>query len=341
MSTVFIFGSGSFGTALAAVLAPMHRIVLWGWLPEEQKELKESRENKVCLPGVILPDQVEVVWDTKLLPEADSVIIATPTIGVRDAASLCRGVVASGVPIACVAKGFEKVTYKRMSQIITEEVGGANPVVALSGPSHAEEVSREVPTAIVAASEDIKAAEKIQELFIGSKVRIYLSDDIVGTELGGSLKNVIAFAVGITDGFGAGDNTKAALMTRGLTEITRLGVRLGAKQETFSGLSGVGDLIVTCTSMHSRNRRAGMMVGEGLSVTEAVEKVGMVVEGITATRCAYQLAKEVGVEMPITNEIYRMIEGETTPQQAMATLMGRPLKHESEAQWLSGVNIEG
>ena len=338
MSTVFIMGSGSFGTALASVLAPMHRVILWGWLPEEQKELEETRQSKMFLPGVILPHSVGVVWYTELLPEAGCVSIATPTVGVRDAADKCRGVIGSDVPVACVAKGFEKVTYKRVSEVMTEEVGGANPVVCLSGPSHAEEVSREVPTAIVAASDSCDAAKKIQDLFVGSKVRIYLSDDIIGTELGGSLKNVIAFAVGIADGFGAGDNTKAALMTRGLTEITRLGVKLGARCETFSGLSGVGDLIVTCTSMHSRNRRAGIMVGEGATVAEAVERVGMVVEGITATRCAYQLSQQLGVEMPITAEIYRMIEGETTALEAVETLMGRPLKHESESHWLSGIS---
>ena len=336
MSKIFIFGSGSFGTALAVTLFEAgHKIVLWGWEKPFQEELAITRENKEFLPGVIIPMGVKITSNTELIGDSDVVIIATPTIGVRGVAKSCHGLIKKETVVACVSKGMELSSLKRMSQIISEELS-ENPVVALSGPSHAEEVSKNVPTAIVAASDNIEAAEVIQELFIGTWVRIYTSRDLIGVELGGALKNVIAFAAGVTDGMGLGDNTKAALMTRGLTEITRLGIALGAKVETFSGLSGVGDLIVTCTSVHSRNRRAGVLVGQGSTIEQAVEKVGMVVEGITSTKCAYQLAKQMGVEMPITNQIYSLVIGETTPLQVVTALMGRPLKHESELNWLRG-----
>ncbi len=339
MAKIFVFGSGSFGTALAVTLSSAgHQIVLWGWEKPFQARLRITRENTDFLPGVMIPSDIEIVDDTQLIGDCDVVLIATPTFGVRGVAASCKGKLRPDAVLACVSKGMELSSLKRMSEIISEELPGF-PVVALSGPSHAEEVSKEVPTAIVAASKDLAAAEVVQELFIGTKVRIYTSTDLIGVELGGALKNVIAFAAGIIDGMGLGDNSKAALMTRGLTEITRLGVALGAKGETFSGLSGVGDLIVTCTSVHSRNRRAGYLVGQGCTVEQAVEKVGMVVEGITATKCAYQMAQQAGVEMPITNQIYKLVMGETTPHQVIAKLMGRPLKHESESSWLSGVKL--
>ena len=214
-----------------------------------------------------------------------------------------------------------------MSEIAAEHLD-LNRYVVLSGPSHAEEVGRKLPTTVAAASYNLAAAEQIQDLFMTDRFRVYTTEDVVGVELGGALKNIIALGAGVSDGMGFGDNAKAALMTRGLTEITRLGLKLGAKPETFAGLTGTGDLIVTCTSMHSRNRRCGIMIGEGMSPAEATEKVGMVVEGMFTTEAAYELAKREGVEMPITEAIYRAIKGEITAADAVGILMGRSKKHE-------------
>ena len=226
-----------------------------------------------------------------------------------------------------VAKGIEQKTLARMSEIAAEHLD-LNRYVVLSGPSHAEEVGRKLPTTVAAASYNLAAAEQIQDLFMTDRFRVYTTEDVVGVELGGALKNIIALGAGVSDGMGFGDNAKAALMTRGLTEITRLGLKLGAKPETFAGLTGTGDLIVTCTSMHSRNRRCGIMIGEGMSPAEATEKVGMVVEGMFTTEAAYELAKREGVEMPITEDIYRAIKGEITAADAVGILMGRSKKHE-------------
>lgn len=235
--------------------------------------------------------------------------------------------------MGCVSKGVERESLLLLHEV-AKEVLPNNPFVALSGPSHAEELARGVPTVLVAASDSQSAAEYMSRLAEGSNIRIYMGDDIIGAEIGGALKNVIAFAAGIIDGMGGGDNAKAALMTRGLSEIARLGVKMGAKRETFAGVSGVGDLIVTCCSMHSRNRRCGIYVGEGMTVSQAVEKVGMTVEGITAALCAARLAKKMRVEMPITEQVCRIIDGEATAQEALAKLMSRPVRYEHDSNWL-------
>lgn len=226
-----------------------------------------------------------------------------------------------------VAKGIEQNTLKRLSEVAYELRKDVKYAV-LSGPSHAEEVGRKLPTTVAIASEDTEIAKYVQDLFFTDRFRTYVNDDVVGVELGGALKNIIALGAGISDGMGFGDNAKAALMTRGLTEISRLGIALGAKQETFAGLTGMGDLIVTCTSMHSRNRRCGIMIGEGLSPVEATEKIGMVVESMFTTKAAYGLAKKVGVEMPITEKIYEVINGELKAADAVEILMGRERKNE-------------
>jgi glycerol-3-phosphate dehydrogenase (NAD(P)+) len=228
-----------------------------------------------------------------------------------------------------VAKGIEQETLKRLSEIALEKLPNAK-YVALSGPSHAEEVGRGMPTTLVSASEELELAEYIQDVFMSDRLRIYTNSDVAGVELGGALKNIIALGAGISDGMGYGDNAKAALMTRGITEIARLGVKLGANLSTFSGLTGIGDLIVTCTSMHSRNRRCGIMIGEGIKPSEAVKKVGMVVEGIYTAEAAYELAKQVGVEMPITEQIYHVINESTDAREAVTSLMTRQRKHETE-----------
>ena len=228
-----------------------------------------------------------------------------------------------------VAKGLEKGTGLRLSEVVEEELPN-NPYVTLSGPSHAEEVARDIPTTVVVASTNLEIARRVQDIFMGPKFRVYTNPDIVGVELGGALKNIIAFGAGICDGLGLGDNSKAALMTRGIREISRLGVAMGADDSTFSGLSGIGDLIVTCTSMHSRNRRAGILIGQGKSLEETLEEVKMVVEGITATEVAYEISKKLNVDMPITSAIYSILHSNLNPNEVVIDLMMRNKTHEME-----------
>jgi glycerol-3-phosphate dehydrogenase (NAD(P)+) len=333
MAEIFVLGAGGFGTALAVALAGAgHRAALWGRTPEKQAAIRSQRENARLLPGVEIPESVDVTDSLAGASRADFIFIATPSVGVREAARSIAALVRPDIAVICAAKGLEPVTLKPLLSVIAEEIPGCRPVV-LSGPSHAEEVARKVPTALVAAGESLQAAEEVQSLTANTHIRIYTSGDALGVQLGGALKNVIAFAAGILDGMRLGDNTKAALMTRGLTEIARLGVAMGAHRETFAGLSGVGDLIVTCCSQHSRNRRCGMYVGEGMSVALAVEKVGMTVEGITATHCAHELSQRLGVEMPITAALAELISGRLTAREVLAGLLERPLKPESEAIW--------
>lgn len=334
MAKLYILGAGGMGTAMAVAMSNVgHEVWLWGWSKEENDRIRQAREHVQLLKGIKIPEAVQIVDTVDGVETADAVLIATPTVGVRGAAKQLIGRLSPDIPVACTSKGLEPGTLLPLHEVVEQELP-ESPFVALSGPSHAEEISRGVPTVLVAASKSLAAAQKIQDLTAQTHIRIYTSDDVVGVELGGALKNVIAFAAGVVDGMGGGDNTKAALMTRGLTEIARMGVKMGAKSETFAGLSGVGDLIVTCCSMHSRNRRCGIYVGEGLTVDEAVEKVGMTVEGITAALCAYELSQRLGVEMPITAQIYSLIKGQTTAKQAVGALLARPPKHEVDHNWL-------
>ena len=290
--------------------------------------MEENRENTDYLPGVPLGDNIEIAYTIqKSLEDADGVLFSAPAQHFRSALASALEFIPENALVINVAKGIEQKTLARMSEIAAEHLD-LNRYVVLSGPSHAEEVGRKLPTTVAAASYNLAAAEQIQDLFMTDRFRVYTTEDVVGVELGGALKNIIALGAGVSDGMGFGDNAKAALMTRGLTEITRLGLKLGAKPETFAGLTGTGDLIVTCTSMHSRNRRCGIMIGEGMSPAEATEKVGMVVEGMFTTEAAYELAKREGVEMPITEAIYRAIKGEITAADAVGILMGRSKKHE-------------
>ncbi len=328
MARLMILGAGGMGTALAVAFCNMgHEVCLWGHNPESNRLLREKRENERLLKGIKIPGAVEITDTLEKAADADHIIIATPSVAFREVLGRIKGIVKAGTPIVCTSKGFEVSSLLTLDEVSEQELPD-NPFVALTGPSHAEEMSRGIPTVLLAASADHDTAVKVQQLAENSHIRIYTSHDVVGAEMGGALKNVIAFAAGIVDGMGGGDNTKAALMTRGLTEISRLGISMGASAETFGGISGVGDLIVTCCSVHSRNRRCGFYVGEGLTVKEAVQKVGMTVEGITAALCAYRLAEKQGVEMPITQQIYKLIEGEITAAQAVEELLGRPLKHE-------------
>ncbi len=330
MKKITVIGSGSWGTALAYRLAKNgHSVKLWSFLEKEAEAINKFRENKEFLPGVKLPDEIEVTTDMECCLGAETVVFAVPSKVVRDRARDFSSHIAAGTVIVNVAKGLEESSLKRLSQVIEEEIPQAKTAV-LSGPSHAEEVGRELPTTVVAACRDIETAKYIQDIFTAPVFRVYVNNDVVGVEIGGALKNLIALAAGICDGIGFGDNAKAALMTRGLAEISRLGVKMGAEAETFAGLTGVGDLIVTCTSMHSRNRRAGILLGQGKKLDEVLKEVHMVVEGVNTSLAAYKLSQKYNVDMPITTEINKVLfEGED-PRDAVVRLMSRDKTHETD-----------
>lgn len=328
-----VIGSGAWGTALAlALLNNGHETALWSYTEQESAVLRENRENPM-LRGVALPEALELTTDMGCVKGCGAVVLATPSFAVRSTARRLKERLEPGTPIILVSKGIEKDTSLLLHQVVEQELDGLCPVVVLSGPSHAEEVGRGVATAVVVACEDREAALLAQDLFMSRQLRIYTSPDIVGVEIGAALKNVIALCAGCCDGMGCGDNTKAALMTRGLTEIARLGVALGARKETFAGLAGVGDLIVTCTSMHSRNRRAGILIGQGKTVQEAMDELGgAVVEGYYAAASAKELADRAGVEMPITAGAYEVLYGGGDPRQVLERLMARERRDELEEE---------
>ena len=334
MMKITVLGSGGWGTALALLLLENgHDVTLWSYVEEESKTLRETRENPV-LKGVPLPGALKLTSDMSAAADSALVVLATPSFAVRTTAARLKAIVRPGTVIVSVSKGVEKDTSLTLTEVIGQEVRDHCPVVALSGPSHAEEVGRGVPTVVVAASKDRKAAEQVQDAFMSRRFRVYTTDDVVGVELGAALKNVIALCAGVCDGLGYGDNTKAALMTRGLSEIARLGEALGGRKETFAGLAGLGDLIVTCTSMHSRNRRCGILIGQGVAPAEAVKQIGMVVEGYYAAANAKTLADKTGVEMPITQAAYAVLYEEKDPRAVIAELMTRAKKDESEQSWV-------
>lgn len=333
---VFVLGTGGWGIALAMLLHQNgHEVTSWTFFEEECSLLRRERANEKLLPGVKIPEGIEITTDLSGAVAADLIVMAVPSFAVASTAEHLAGIVPAGTVIVNVGKGLDsKNGYCRFSQTIDRVMGGKNPIVALTGPTHAEEVARNIPTAIVAASASRAAAELTQEAFMnGVFFRVYTSSDIVGAELGGAFKNIIALGAGISDGLGLGDNSKAAFMTRGLTEIARLGITLGAKQETFAGLSGVGDLIVTCCSMHSRNRRAGILIGQGKTAKEAMAEVGATVEGYYATEAGYHLAKQQGVSMPITEAMYELLYNEMPVKDAIRLLMDRPRRGEHEEVW--------
>ena len=329
MEKIGVIGAGSWGTALALTLSGKgHDVSIWDLDEKHLEELAENRENVRYLPGIPFNDDLTPVKTVEEAIEgADIVLFSAPAQHFRSALKGAIPYLKDDMVIVNVAKGIEQGTLMRMSEIADELLPGAKYVV-LSGPSHAEEVGRAMPTTVAVASKDPKTAEYIQDVFMTDRFRVYTAEDIVGIELGGSLKNIIALGAGISDGMGFGDNAKAALMTRGLAEMKRLGMALGADKETFLGLAGVGDLIVTCTSMHSRNRRCGIMIGEGTDPKEATEKVGMVVEGMFTAVAAKELARKVGVEMPITESINDVIDGKIDARTAVEMLMTREKKSE-------------
>ena len=331
---IAVMGSGGWGTALAMVLLENgHDVTLWSYTQEESAVLREKRENPM-LKGVPLPEKLHLTWDAGCVRDCGIVVLATPSFAVRTTARSIAPLLDPGAVLVSVSKGIEKDTSLTLTAAIAEEVGEGHPIVALSGPSHAEKVGRQVPTVVVSASRDRAAAEQVQDLFMNERFRVYASDDVVGVELGAALKNVIALCAGICDGMGFGDNTKAALMTRGLTEIARLGVAMGGRRETFAGLSGVGDLIVTCTSMHSRNRRCGILIGQGTPTRQAVQEIGAVVEGYYAAATAKALAEKAQVEMPITEAAYQVLYQGKDPHAVIHELMTRDRKHELEDSWV-------
>ena len=331
---ITILGAGGWGTALAIMCSQNgHEVTLWSAFAEEIEAIARDGENKKLLPGVAVPKNIALTTDLASVETADCVVLAVPSFVVRQTAHRLQDILPAGATVVNVAKGFEEPSLKRLSQAIAEELPSAK-VVVLSGPSHAEEVSRGVPTTVVAASKNKHAALLVQDLFMNPAFRIYVNSDLVGVELGGALKNIIALAAGVCDGLGLGDNTTAALMTRGITEMARLGVALGGSAQTFAGLTGIGDLIVTCTSMHSRNRRAGIFIGEGLPADEAIQKVGMTVEGYRATRAAYELSHTAHIEMPIVNQCYEVLFRGKNPREAIHDLMTRQRRHEIEDAWL-------
>ncbi len=328
-----VVGSGAWGTALAIRLCKNgHDVTLWTFEKELIPQMEHDRQNP-RLPGAALPIGLHISSDYNCVKGCKLVVIATPSFPIR---SVCRGIAPyldENSVVVSVTKGLEAGTTLRMSQVVQQETGHA--VVALTGPSHAEEVALDMPTGCLAACEDQALAEFVQDAFMAQNFRIYTSSDIVGAELGGALKNVIALCAGVTDGMGFGDNTKAMLMTRGLTEMARLGVSMGATKDTFAGLTGVGDLIVTCTSMHSRNRRAGILIGQGLSAKEAMAKVGAVVEGYYAAESAWDLCQKQGVNMPIFKAAYEVLYEGVSPNVAIKELLLRDRGPESEdAGWL-------
>ncbi|MDD4237929.1 MAG: NAD(P)H-dependent glycerol-3-phosphate dehydrogenase [Desulfotomaculaceae bacterium] len=329
-----VAGAGSWATALAVLLAHKgYTVRMWSRHAALADEITVKRENTRYLPGVLVPPAVEVMVNIEeAVRGVDAVVFAVPSHAFREVLQSALPHQSGTELIINAAKGIEEDSLRRLSQAYAEVAGpqALERYVVLSGPSHAEEVGRQVPTAVVAASSSIGSAEYAQDLFMCDNLRVYTNPDVAGVELGGALKNVIALGTGIADGLGFGDNTKAALMTRGLAEISRLGMTLGANPLTFAGLAGVGDLIVTCTSMHSRNRRAGMAIGRGKSLEEALEEVGMIVEGVRTTRAARRLSELYGVNMPITEQMYEVLFEGFSPKTAVNKLMTRGKKHEME-----------
>lgn len=331
---VAVLGAGSWGTALSMVLVENgHEVRLWSRNSTQAKEINDKHTNQQYLPGIELPESLKGSSDlTHTLQDVDTVLFVVPTKAIRQMAKDIVPYLSEKIMIVHASKGLEQETHKRISEILAEEIPTEKRcgIAVLSGPSHAEEVAVKDLTTITAACSQLEKAEYVQNLFMNDYFRVYTNQDVIGVELGGALKNIIAVGAGALAGIGYGDNAKAALMTRGLMEITRLGVSFGADPLTFLGLSGVGDLIVTCTSVHSRNWRAGKLLGEGKNVEEVLENMGMVVEGISTTKAAYELAKQKNVEMPITTAIYEVLYNKANVKEVVGELMNRVGKYETQ-----------
>lgn len=328
MAKIVILGSGGFGLSLAVMAEHCggHDVTVWSKFQSEIDDIRTHGEHTQKLPGVPISESIAMTSDISCIKGCDLLIFGIPSTFVRDVAKLAAPVIDDNMVIVNTGKGLEEDSLKTLSEVICEEIK-TDKLVVLSGPSHAEEVARCIPTTIAASSHNMKAAEYVQKELGNSSLRIYLNRDVIGCEIGGALKNIIALCVGICDGMGYGDNTKAALMTRGIHEIARLGRTVGANILTFSGLTGIGDLIVTCTSMHSRNRRAGILIGQGVSPEEAVKRVGTV-EGYFCCKAAYDLSRKLGVEMPITEQLNEILFHGGDVREALTKLMNRPQVYE-------------
>lgn len=331
MAKIGVIGAGSWGTALAIVLIKNgHKVTVWSVLEEEVEMLSKKREHKDKLPGVKIPEMIDFTTDLQAaVTEKELIVLAVPSPYIRSTAHSMAPMIKEGQLIVTVSKGIEEDTLMIQTEIVEDEIPQAE-VAVLSGPSHAEEVGRELPTTVVAGAKSKKTAEAVQGYFMNEVFRVYTSPDMLGIELGGSLKNVIALAAGMADGLGFGDNTKAALITRGIKEISRLALAMGAKAETLGGLSGIGDLIVTCASKHSRNRKAGMLIGQGYSMQEAMDEVKMVVEGVYSAKAAIALAEKYHVDMPIIEQVNEVLFHDQPAKDAVLELMLRDKKSENE-----------
>ena len=335
MERVGVIGAGSWGTALAVVLAKNgHQVTVWSIIEDEITMLKEKHEHVDKLPGVKLPDSMEFTTDLEqAVQTSDMLVLAVPSIFTRSTAKSMAPFVKDGQIIVCVAKGIEETTLMTISDVVEQEIPNAD-VAIMCGPSHAEEVGVGLPTTVVAGARTKATAEKVQDVFMNEVFRVYTSPDVLGMELGGSLKNVIALAAGVADGLGFGDNTKAALITRGIAEISRLAIAMGAKAETLAGLTGIGDLIVTCASKHSRNRKAGMLIGQGYTMEEATKEVKMVVEGIYSAKAARALAQKYEVDMPIIDIVNQVLFENMSAKEAVVELMEREKRSEHDSlEW--------
>ena len=328
MSKIAFIGGGSFGTALAILLGEKdNEVSIYDRDEEVVNEININRTNDKYIKDLVIPENVKAYINLNdAIEGADYVVLAIPSHVIKMMAKELKGKISNDVPIISIAKGIDSETDERLSVVIEKELD--NPVVVLSGPSHAEEVAMGIPTTIVVTSRDMKTAEKVQDLFMTDNFRVYTNSDVIVVEIGGAVKNIIALAAGVIDGLGYGDNTKAALMTRGMLEIARIGIALGGKAETFYGLTGMGDLIVTCTSVHSRNRKAGMLIGQGKSMDEALKEVGMVVEGVKACKAFYELKEKIGISMPITDILYKALFMGKDPKTCVTELMKRDKKNE-------------
>jgi glycerol-3-phosphate dehydrogenase (NAD(P)+) len=329
MPKVAFLGGGSFGSALSIMLAKAGMEVnIWDRKLSVINDINSKRENIKYLPNVIVPTGVTAFIDIeKAIKDSTIIVLAVPSHVIREISKMIAPHLKQDQIVVSIAKGIEVGSFKRISEVIEEELPN-NPIVILSGPSHAEEVALDIPTTVVVTSKNMEYAKVVQDVFMTSKFRVYTNEDIIGVEIGGAVKNIIALAAGVSDGIGCGDNTKAALMTRGMSEIIKIGTALGGKTETFYGLTGMGDLIVTCTSMHSRNRRAGILIGKGASMEKASEDVGMIVEGIKATKAFYELKERKHISMPITDSLYKVLFEGKDPKYGVYELMSRDKKDE-------------
>lgn len=337
---ITIIGDGGWGTALALLLHKKgYQVTVWGPFQEYIEMMKKSRENHLYLPGVMLPEEIALTFDRREAIEgSDIVVMAVPSRFYRDVAESFTGLINKSLIFVSVSKGFDPVSHRRLSEVL-KEIFRSDRISVLSGPSHAEEVARNIPTAVVAASENGDLAEYVQNVFSTSTFRVYSSCDVIGVELGGALKNIIAIATGMSDGLGFGDNTRAALVTRGLAEITRLGIALGASPFTFSGLSGIGDLVVTCTSRLSRNRMVGERLGKGEKLEDILKGMKQVAEGIWTCSVALMLARKHNVDVPITEAVYNVISNNIAPSECVEKLMSRSLKMEISPEVLKDFKV--